>query len=166
MPENYTQYTGVFDIPPAPHPTDPNLPEMQRRGAAGRRLPMLAALALAVVLIAGVILFGVFMFRNPATAATLRDIFLVVLGVQSMMIGLLLLAILTAIVYVVLKLHDLIHLLQTELHPIMQQADDTVRTVRSRAIFISDSAVKPIIEVMACVAAVKSIIRSFTRSQQ
>jgi len=90
----------------------------------------------------------------------------VVLGVQSMMIGLLLLAILTAIVYVVLKLHDLIHLLQTELHPIMQQADDTVRTVRSRAIFISDSAVKPIIEVMACVAAVKSIIRSFTRSQQ
>ncbi|MCS7260435.1 MAG: hypothetical protein NZ765_06600, partial [Anaerolineae bacterium] len=116
-----------------------------------------------VVLIAGIILFGVFMFRHPATAATLRDILLVVLGIQSMIIGLLLMAILTAIVYLVLKLHDLIHLLQAELRPIMQQADDTVRTVRSRAIFISDSAVKPVIEVMACVAAVKSIIRSFTR---
>jgi predicted membrane protein len=127
---------------------------------------MLVALALAVILIAGVILFSVFMFRNPATAATLRDIFLVVLGVQSMIIGLLLIAILTAVVYLFLNLHDLIHLVQTELRPIMQQADDPVRTVRSRAIFISDSAVKPVIEVMACVAAVKSIIRSFTRSEQ
>lgn len=166
MPKDHSQHAGAFDTPIAPYPTGPNLPEMERRGFAGNRLPAFAALALAVVLVVGIILFGVFMFRDPATAATLRDIFLVVLGVQSIIIGLLLIAILASIIYLVLKLYDLIHLFQTELRPIMQQADDTVRIVRSRAVFISDSAVKPVIEVMACVAAVKSIIRSFTRSER
>jgi hypothetical protein len=167
MPEDHSQHTGAFDdVAMASHPKGPNLPEREWRTAAGNRLPILAVVVLVAVLMAGVILFGVFMFRSPATAATLRDIFLVVLGVQSMIIGLLLIAVLVSLVYLVLKLYDLVHLVQTELRPIMQQADDTVRTVRSRAVFISDSAVKPVIEVMACVAAVKSIIRSFTRSER
>jgi len=139
---------------------------MEKSGSTGSRLPALVAVAFAVVLVAGTIVFGIFMFRSPTTAATLRDIFLIVLGVQSMIIGLLLVALLVAIVYLVLKLYELVHFFQSELRPIMQQADDTVRTVRSRAIFISDSAVRPIVEVMACVSAVKSIIRSFTRSEQ
>jgi hypothetical protein len=166
MPEDHSRRTSAFDVPATSHSAGPNLPEIEQRGAAGNRLPMLAAVALAVVLVIGIVLFAVFMFRNPAAAATLRDIFLVVLGVQSVIIGLLLIALLVAIVYLVLKLYDLVHFFQTELHPIMQQADDTVRTVRSRAVFISDSAVKPVIEVMACVAAVKSIIQSFTRSER
>lgn len=166
MPKDHPQHASGLDVPIAPYPTGPNLPEMERRGAASNRLPALVAVASVLVLVAGVVLFSVLMFRNPATAATLRDIFLVVLGVQSMIIGLLLIAILVSIVYLVLKLYNLIHLLQSELRPIVHQADDTVRTVRSRAIFISDSAVKPIIELMACVAAAKSIIRSFTRSER
>ena len=166
MPKDHPQHASALDVPTAPYPTAPNLPEMGRHNTTSSRLPALAAAVLVVVLMAGLILFSVFMFRNPATAATLRDVFLVVLGVQSLIIGLLLIAILVSIVYLVLKLYNLIHLLQTELRPIVQQADDTVRTVRSRAIFISDSAVKPVIEVMACVAAAKSIIRSFTQSKR
>ncbi len=160
------QRAGASDVPVAPYPLGPNLPEMEKSGSTGSRLPALVAVAFAVVLVAGTIVFGIFMFRSPTTAATLRDIFLIVLGVQSMIIGLLLVALLVAIVYLVLKLYELVHFFQSELRPIMQQADDTVRTVRSRAIFISDSAVRPIVEVMACVSAVKSIIRSFTRSEQ
>ncbi len=165
MPEDHSQHAGAFDVPVAPRTTGPNLPERGWR-AAGTRLPVLAAMGWVAALVVGVILLGVFMFRSPATAATLRDIFLVILGVQSMIIGLLLIAILVLIVYLVLKLYDLVHFFQIELRPIIQQADDTVRTVRSRTVFISDSAVKPVIEVMACVAAVKSIVRSFTRSER
>lgn len=146
------------------HLPGPNLPVSDARGAAGNRVPALAAAIVVLVMVAGTVLFGVVMFRNPASAATLRDIFLIVLGVQSMIIGLLLVALLVTMVYVALKVYDLVHLVQNDLKPILHRADDTVRTVHSRTVFVSDAAVKPIVEVMAYVSAAKSIIRSFTRS--
>jgi hypothetical protein len=148
------------------HLPGPNLPKPDVRGAAHNRLPALVAAIVVVVMLAGTVGFGVLMFRNPAAAATLRDIFLIVLGVQSMIIGLLLVALLVTMVYVALKVYDLIHSVQDNVQPILHRADDTVRTVHSRAVFVSDTAVKPIIEVMAYVSAAKSIIRSFTRSSR
>ncbi len=154
------------DSPASPRISAPNLPPplSSVAGKTGSRLPMVAAVAVTLVLLAGTIVFGVVMFRNPAAAATLRDIFLIILGVQSIVIGLLVVVLLAALVYVALKLHALTQFLQSELKPILERADDTMRTVHSRTVFVSDSAVKPVIEVMACVSAVKSIIRSFTRS--
>ena len=146
------------------HPAGPNLPESDARAAARNRLPALGAAIVVLVLLAGTVVFAVLMFRHPASAATLRDIFLIVLGVQSMIIGLLVVALLVTMVYVALKVYDLVNSIQNDLRPILDRADDTVRTVHSRTVFISDAAVKPVVEVMAYVSAVKSIIRSFTRS--
>lgn len=144
----------------------PNLPESDAPGASRTRLPVLVAAIVVLVLLAGTVGFAVWMFRHPASAATLRDIFLVVLGVQSMIIGLLMVALLVTMVYVALKVYDLVNLVQNDVRPILHRADDTVRTVHSRTVFISDAAVKPVIEVMAYVSAAKSIIRSFTRSSR
>jgi hypothetical protein len=152
------------DLDEFAHLPGPNLPESDARGAARNRVPALAAAIVVVVMLAGTVGFGILMFRNPAAAATLRDIFLIVLGVQSMIIGLLLVALLVAMVYVALKVYDLVNLVQNDVRPILHRADDTVRTVHSRTVFVSDAAVKPIVEVMAYVSAAKSIIRSFTRS--
>jgi hypothetical protein len=145
----------------------PNLPEATaRRGIAGSRWPALAAAGVVFVLLAGMVIFGVVMFRNPAAAATLRDIFIIILGVQSIIIGLLMVALLVAVLYAAFKVYDLAHFIQTEMVPILHRADDTMRTIHSRTVFVSDSAVKPVIEIMAYVSALKSIIRSFTRSTQ
>jgi hypothetical protein len=145
----------------------PNLPEATPRGGiAGSRWPALAAAGVVFVLLAGMVLFGVVMFRNPAAAATLRDIFIIILGVQSIIIGLLMVALLVAVLYAAFKVYDLAHFIHSEMVPILHRADDTMRTIHSRTVFVSDSAVKPVIEIMAYVSAVKSIIRSFTRSTQ
>ena len=56
--------------------------------------------------------------------------------------------------------------IENELRPILQRADDTMRTVQSRTAFLSDSAVKPVIEVMSWGAAVRGIIGAFTRPRQ
>jgi hypothetical protein len=143
--------------PLAPAPNSP-------AGLGASRLPAVAAAVVALIIVGGLIILGVILFSNPPAAATLRDIFIVFLGIQSILIGLLLIVLLVAVVYVALKLYDLAQFVQNELRPILHRADDTMRTVNSRTVFISDAAVKPIIEIMACASAIKSILRSFTRS--
>jgi hypothetical protein len=164
MPVRPDRYDAP-DSHASPRLSAPNLPQPSSvTGKAGGRLTVVAAVVVVLVILAGTIVFGVVMFRNPAAAATLRDIFLIILGVQSIVVALLMVVLLAALVYVALKLHGLTQFVQTELKPILERADDTMRTVHSRTVFVSDSAVKPVIEVMAYVSAVKSIIRSFTRS--
>ena len=169
MPDVRRRSYAARDRAESPLLPGPNLPEPSSQNPAGlgiSRAPALVAAGVALALLAGMVGFGIVMFRDPAAAATLRDIFLIILGVQSMIIGLLMVALLVAMLYVALKLYDLSQFIQTGLIPILNRADDTMRSVHSRTVFISDSAVKPVIEIMAYVSAVKSILRSFTRHTQ
>ena len=150
----------------------PQLPEQESSPAelspdlGASRLPAIIAGVAAVVILAALIAVGVLLFNHPQTAAVLRDIFIVLLGVQSMIIGLLMMAMLVILIYMALKIYDLTQFVDNELRPILRRADDMMRTVHSRTVFISDTAVKPVIDVMGYVSAVKSIIRSFTRSSR
>ena len=76
------------------------------------------------------------------------------------------LAMLVTLIYMALKIYDLTQFVEDELRPILSRADDMMRTAHSRTVFISDTAVKPVIGVMGYVSAVKSIIRSFNRSSR
>ena len=147
---------------PAPDPLAPA--PKSRAGLGASRLPAVGAAVVALIIVGGLIILGVVLFNNPPAAATLRDIVIVFLGIQSILIGLLLIVLLVAVIYVALKLYDLAQFVQNELRPVLQRADDTMRTVNSRTVFISNAAVKPVVEIMAYASAVRSIFRSFTRS--
>jgi hypothetical protein len=112
------------------------------------------------------VIFGVLLYNHPVAAARLRDIFIILLGIQSIFIGLLLIVAVVAIIYVALKMYDLAEFIQNELGPILQRADDTMRTINSRTVFISDSAVKPVIDVMSWASSVKAILRAFTQPRE
>jgi len=114
------------------------------------------------LVVVGVVL-AVVLYNHPQSAGTLRDVFLVMLGIQTMIVNLLLIVVLAVLIYVAFRVYDLTQFVENELRPIVRRADDMVRTVHSRTVFVSDTAVKPVIEVVGFVAAVKSIIRSFTR---
>ncbi len=132
-------------------------------GLSASRRPAIIAGIVAFVVLAALIAIGVFLFFNPPVAAVLRDIFIILLGIQTMIIGLLMVVAVVAIIYVALKMYDLTQFVENELRPILHRADDIVRTVHSRTVFVSDAAVKPVINVMSYTSAVKSIIKSFTR---
>lgn len=135
-------------------------------GLGASRLPAIVAAIVAFVLLLVLIVLGILLFNNPPVAAVLRDIFIILLGIQSMCIGLLLIVVVVAIIYVALKMYDLTQFVENELRPILRRADDTMRTVHSRTVFLSDTAVKPVIEVMSWGATVKGIIRAFTRPRK
>jgi hypothetical protein len=153
-------------IPILPGPTHEEEVTKRSAGLSSDPVPAIIAAIVVVVILAIFIAFGVLLFNNPPTAAVLRDIFIILLGIQSMVIGFLIIVMLVAIIYVVFKVYDLIKFVQTEVGPMLDRADDAVRTVQSRAVFISDTAVKPVVEIMAQVSAIRQIFRSFRRSRE
>lgn len=131
------------------------------RGAEARRLPTLVAAIVCLALVAAAIVLGVLLYNRPEAAARLRDIFIIILGIQSLILGLLLIAVLVALVYLALKLYGLVRFAEDEVRPMLQRIDDLVRHIHSRSVFVSDVAVKPVLEIVGVAAAAKSILRSF-----
>lgn len=114
--------------------------------------------ALIIILIFGGI--GVGLYLNPPVAAVLRDIFIIFLGLGAFVIILLLIALVVITVYLVLKINDLVRLLDREIKPLLAQAQETTRTVKGTTTFISEQAVKPVIATASTIAATRAIFKS------
>ena len=157
---------GTEGVPALPGPSDEEGAEELSAGLGASRMPAIIAGVVAFVILLVLVIFGVLLYNHPVAAARLRDIFIILLGIQSIFIGLLMIVAVVAIIYVALKMYDLTQFIQNELGPILERVDDTMRTLNSRTTFISDSAVKPVIDVMSWGASVKAILRAFTRPRQ
>jgi hypothetical protein len=160
MTNNYSQDRhDAAGQPPHYLPT-PDEVRTKHKERSASVLPAIIAVLVVLLILAAMIVVGIYLFKHPPTTAVIRDIFIILLGIQSIIISLLVVALLVVVVYVALKMYDLTQFVQNELRPILGRADDMVRTVHSRTVFISDTAVKPVIEVMSVTSAVKSIFRS------
>ncbi len=84
--------------------------------------------------------------------AGLRDIAIIFLAVESLFIGGLL-------IFLVIEIWNLTRLLRDEIKPILDSADETVRTVRGTTTFVSDSLVKPAIRVSSFASGVWQAVR-------
>ncbi len=73
-----------------------------------------------------------------STLATARDLAIIFLALESIVIGAFLLVLL-------LEIRQLIIMLNSEVKPILQSADETARTVRGTTTFVSDNFVTPMV---------------------
>ena len=105
----------------------------------------------AVVLVVLVVVAVVFMVRNPAQTETLRDIFIIFMALEGLLIGL-------AMVVLTVQLALLTNLLKHEIKPILDSTNEAARTLRGTAAFMSQNVVDPVIKVHASVAAVRSAL--------
>jgi len=104
-----------------------------------------------------------FLFVNPETTAILRDIFIIFLGIGVFVIILLIIALVVITAYLVLKVNDLVQLLDKEIRPMLFKIQASINTVRGTTTFISDHAVQPVITTASTVAAIRVIVRSLFR---
>lgn len=86
-------------------------------------------------------------------SATIRDIAIIVIAVQSIVIGVL-------IGVLIWQIWRLVKLIQTEIKPILDDAQATAGTVRGTATFVSDNVVNPVIRTNREVARWTAILRS------
>jgi len=101
----------------------------------GLMIALAVGAGVALVLIA---LGTVALVNNPPLAATLRDIFIIALALESVVIGLVLLLL-------VIQVTRLINLLQEEIKPILESTSETVNTVRGTTTFVSEKVVTPVV---------------------
>jgi NADH:ubiquinone oxidoreductase subunit K len=100
----------------------------------------------AVIFIAAVITGIVFLSRTSAeTTGRVRDIFIIVLALESLLIG-------AALIILVIQIAVLTNLVQNEVRPILANTKETVSTLRGTSEFISKRAVAPIISVSSTLA--------------
>jgi hypothetical protein len=71
-------------------------------------------------------------------SATIRDIAIIIIAIQTIVIGLLL-------GVLIWQIWRLVKIIQTELKPIIEDTQATVHTVRGTATFISNNVVDPVI---------------------
>ena len=94
---------------------------------------------------------GYLLVTNPETTAVLRDVFIIVLALESIVVG----ALLSILIF---QIHNLTRLLKEEIKPILDSTNETVSTVRGTATFVSENVVSPMIEAASYVSAVRKVL--------
>ena len=82
-----------------------------------------------------------------------RDVAIVVLAVESIVVG-------AALVFLVFQIRSLIRLLHDEIKPLLDSANVTASTVRGTATFLSEKVVNPLVSVASAFSAIKGGVRS------
>ena len=85
-----------------------------------------------------------------------RDLAIVLLAVESLAIG-------VVLVILILEVRSLARLLRDEIKPILDSADETVRTVRGTTTFVSDHLVTPVVRVSSFATGVAQALRILMR---
>jgi len=115
-----------------------------------KRIILIAGIGLVILLslVAGIIFLST---TSIDTTSRIRDIFIILMALESLVIGL-------ALIILVVQLATLINLLQNEIKPILNSTNETVNTLRGTASFLSDNLVEPVIKLNEYLAGLKRLI--------
>jgi len=122
---------------------------MHRRLPVGWILLGLAALAL-------VLAFLVFLYTHPSIAAVLRDVLIIALTLQLILLT-------TVAIVLVYRLIRMVDWLQQEIQPVLHRARETVETVHGSSVFLGRHLARPAIEAASVAAGVTQALRTLIR---
>jgi hypothetical protein len=112
------------------------------------RAYLIGGLAALVVILAASVVAIWAMLRNPEQTQTIRDVVIVFMAGEALIIGL-------ALVVLIVQLARLTALLQNEIRPILSSTQETLDTVRGTTAFLGNNLVDPVIKANSSLAAVR-----------
>ena len=114
-----------------------------------RAKTMIVIIIIAVVVIAALLAgAGFFLYSRPQATTFLRDVAVIVLAFETLVVIFFLGVMTVLLIYVVLTM-------EREIKPVLNATSETVYTVRGTTTFVSDTVVSPIMTVASIVGAVK-----------
>ncbi len=116
-----------------------------------QRAIIIVAFLFIAVLIIGVVIAVISMVNHPEQTETIRDIVIIFMAVESLVIGL-------TLIVLIIQLAKLTTLLQNEIRPILDSTNETVQTLRGTTTFLSNNLVKPVIKANSTLAAVRQAL--------
>ncbi|MBI4759980.1 MAG: hypothetical protein HZC39_12260 [Chloroflexi bacterium] len=134
----------------ASHPSPEESAVQQEREKQTKRLT--------VAVIAGVVVFlvllgaAIYFLLQPATPTDkIRDIFIIVVALESLVIG-------VALIILIVQMASLINLLQNEVRPILKATSETVHNLRGTAEFLGENVVEPVIKLNGYLAGLNRML--------
>lgn len=138
------------ELPPTTVVEDPAQSEAQRR----QRTIIITAAILLVILIALIIAAVIYLLQPTAPTETIRDIFIIFMALESLLIG-------AALIVLIVQIATLINLLQNEVRPILDATNETVNHLRGTTEFLGENMVEPVIKVSTYLAGMKRMLELF-----
>jgi hypothetical protein len=119
-----------------------------------QRWIMAGMITAAVIILAGIIVAIIALTKYPEVATNVRDIFIILMAFESLIIG-------AALVVLVIQIASLINLMQNEVKPILQSTSETVNTLRGTTEFLSENLVEPVIKLNSYLAGLRKFFDIF-----
>ena len=88
---------------------------------------------------------------DPETVSRIRDVFIIVMALESLIIGVIL-------VLLIFQLTRLINMLNNEVKPILDSTNETLNTLRGTSEFLSDNVIEPVFKLNEYVAILKKFV--------
>ena len=145
MPETETQ---------AQTPTPPALPTSKDvdKETESRNRQMILSITIAVVIFFALIVLAVFgLTRNANVTQNIRDIFIIFMALESLIIG-------AALVVLIIQIASLINLLNNEIKPILDATNETIATLRGTTQFLSENLVEPVVKMNSYLAGLQKML--------
>lgn len=141
MDENLREYSGSSETSQTASP-------YQKSGGGKAIWIVLGGVIMLVALVVGIIYLA---RTDITTTGKIRDIFIIVLAVESIIIG-------AALVIMVIQVAALFNLLKNEIQPILESTQETLSTLKGTTAFLSKHAIKPVINMSSMAAGLKKMV--------
>ena len=139
-----------------PTPLLPSPEEEAAQKEAGRKQTwiIIGIVAGIIIILAGIGVAIYFLLQPGSPTGTIRDIFIILMAFESLIIG-------AALVVLIVQIAGLINLLQNEVRPILQSTSETINTLRGTTEFLSENLVEPVIKLNSYLAGLRRILDTF-----
>lgn len=146
---NFIMAENIPDKPP------PEADEIELAKQARRQRWIVVGIIAGIIILLAAIAAAIYgLTRDAATTSNIRDIFIIFMAFESLIIG-------AALVILVIQVASLINLLQNEVKPILKATSDTANTLRGTTEFLSENLVEPVIKLNSYLAGLRKVFDVF-----
>jgi hypothetical protein len=108
-------------------------------------------ISIATIIFIALIVLAVFgLTRNADVTQNIRDIFIIFMALESLVIG-------AALVVLIVQIASLINLLNNEIKPILDATNETMATLRGTTQFLSENLVEPVVKLNSYLAGLQKL---------
>ncbi|MEW6717531.1 MAG: hypothetical protein AB1345_08515 [Chloroflexota bacterium] len=134
------------------HPAPEGAPSVPSPQEVKKQRQVIAGIVLGcLILIAIVVVSVIFLLQDAARTEKIRDIFIIFMALESLLIGL-------SLVVLMVQIARLINLLQNEVTPILESTQEAVNTLRGTGEFLSNTLVEPVIKLNEYLAVLQRLL--------
>ncbi|MBT3336916.1 MAG: hypothetical protein HN855_00430 [Anaerolineae bacterium] len=127
--------------------------EKDEKNSTSEQRGAIIGVVIFLVIVIGLFVWGIIaLFQaEPTQTAKVRDIFIIVMAFESLLIG-------AALIILIVQIASLMNLLQNEIKPIMDATNETVHTLRGTTAFLSENMIEPVVKLNANLAGLQRVL--------